>query len=60
MANTMVVSVFPENASNHQFETQQLQNPKHGIMRFGRSKPITIAQIGQVEPHEHIQTIRND
>ena len=58
MANTMVVLVFPESASNYQFETQQLQNPKHGIVRFGRSTLLAIAQIVYMESHEHKKGIR--
>ena len=60
MANTMVVLVFPESSSNYRFETQQLQNPKHGIVRFIRSTLLAIAQIESMESHEHKKGIRND
>ena len=54
----MVVSVSSKSSSKCQFETQQLWNPKHGIMSFGRSTLLAIAQIVYMGSHEHKKGIR--
>src|ERR1051325_6453835 len=59
MANSMVMLFLAETACTSRFEEDSLRNPKHGKPRFLRSTSQAIAQISQVEPHEHIQTIRN-